>query len=89
MDTRVIFYLISVNFITTFIVIVDKFNAKKNRRRIPENYFYILAILGGWLVGILTMKIMRHKTVKRSFQIKYFFSICTNLIVIGLWVNLL
>ena len=76
------------NILSFILTVVDKELAKKNKQRIPENYFFIIAILGGWPLGILTMKIVRHKTLKRSFQVKYFLSICSNLIATGLIIYL-
>ena len=86
MDTLIsIFIFIGlVNIFSYFIVILDKKFAEKNLRRIPENYFFIIAILGGWPMGSLTMKTIRHKTVKRSFQVKYFLSSLLNILIIGI-----
>ena len=53
---------------------------------IPENYFFVAAILGGWPMGFLTMKTIRHKTVKKSFQVKYFLSSLLNILIIGIFI---
>jgi len=81
----IIFFLI-LNLLSFFIVILDKKFAEKNLRRIPENYFFVTAILGGWPMGSLTMKTIRHKTVKRSFQVKYFLSSLLNILIIGIFI---
>ena len=74
--------------LSLFIVILDKKFAEKNIRRMPENYFFITAILGGWPIGSLTMKTIRHKTVKRSFQVKYFLSSLINISVLLIFIFL-
>ena len=49
----------------------DKWRARKSQPRISEIKLVLLAALGGWPGGLLAMKIFRHKTVKRTFQLKY------------------
>jgi uncharacterized membrane protein YsdA (DUF1294 family) len=49
----------------------DKWRAKKAMPRVSEITLVLLAALGGWLGGLLAMKIFRHKTVKWTFKLKY------------------
>jgi uncharacterized membrane protein YsdA (DUF1294 family) len=49
----------------------DKWKASRGRWRVPEFSLLLLALLGGWPGGLLGMKVFKHKTAKRSFQLKY------------------
>ena len=49
----------------------DKFSAARSGRRVSEFQLVLLSALGGWLGGLLAMLVFRHKTAKRSFQLKY------------------
>lgn len=49
----------------------DKWRAGRGARRVSEATLVWLAALGGWPVGLFSMKHFRHKTAKRSFQIKF------------------
>ena len=49
----------------------DKFSAGRSGRRVSEFQLVLLSALGGWLGGLLAMLVFRHKTAKRSFQLKY------------------
>ena len=49
---------------------IDKRLAVKNQRRIPEAQLIAPALLGGCPGIVLGMICFRHKTKKRSFQLK-------------------
>ena len=49
----------------------DKWRAGRKQRRVPEFTLALLAALGGWPGGLVAMKMFRHKTLKRTFQVKY------------------
>lgn len=49
----------------------DKFSAGRSGGRGSEFQLVLLAALGGWLGGLLALLVFRHKTAKRSFQLKY------------------
>lgn len=46
---------------------VDKAQAKINGRRIPEKTLHIFSIAGGFLGGLMGMRIFHHKTRKPIF----------------------
>ena len=52
---------------------VDKWRAKRGRRRIPEARLLLLMWLTGFVGGWLGSHLFRHKTVKRSFRLKMVF----------------
>lgn len=50
----------------------DKLNAgTPGRRRVSEFALLLMAVIGGWPGGLLSMLCFRHKTAKLSFQLKY------------------
>ena len=49
---------------------IDKRKARLERRRISEATLIGLAFAGGLLGAWVAMKVFRHKTQKRSFQLK-------------------
>jgi uncharacterized membrane protein YsdA (DUF1294 family) len=67
-------WLVIVNLVTFFVFGADKWKAKRkatheNTRRVPEKTLFLLAILGGSVGALLGMRVWRHKTLHRSFQI--------------------
>ena len=64
-------YFLFVNIFVFILTGYDKNQAKKNKRRIPENTLFFLEAIGG-TIGLLTaMLFFRHKTSKSSFIIKF------------------
>ena len=70
----IIIILITANIFSFLLILLDKYLSRQQLRRIPENQLFLLALLGGWFLGIIGMKLIRHKTSKKSFKIKYFIS---------------
>jgi uncharacterized membrane protein YsdA (DUF1294 family) len=48
----------------------DKLSAKMNSNRIPEMWFVLISLAGGFGGVVLGMLVFRHKTRKPSFQLK-------------------
>lgn len=48
---------------------VDKWNAKKGLRRIPEKTLLAIAVVGGSIGAYLGMQVFHHKTRKPKFYI--------------------
>jgi uncharacterized membrane protein YsdA (DUF1294 family) len=48
----------------------DKLSAKVNSERVPETWFFLISLAGGYLGVLAGMLAFRHKTRKTSFQIK-------------------
>lgn len=65
----------------------DKFQAKNNRMRIPENTLLVVTFLGGSIGSILAMLLFRHKTSKRSFLLKFFLVAAVQIILIILFIR--
>ena len=64
-----VYYLIIINIVNFFLFAADKKRAQKGKWRIPEAWLFGLSLIGGSLGGLLSMKVMRHKTKKMSFVI--------------------
>lgn len=80
-------YLLFLSVISFLIFATDKFQAKNNRSRIPENILLITTFLGGTLGLVLGMIIFRHKTSKRNFLIKFFLVVAVQIILIILLIR--
>lgn len=56
----------------------DKYAAQKRAWRTPENTLHALSLLGGWPAARVAQQLMRHKTVKASFQSTYWATVLLN-----------
>jgi len=69
----IINYVIAIN-ITTFLLYgYDKIISSTEKLRVPEYNLHALALLGGSPAGLSAQKFFRHKTIKGSFQLVYWF----------------
>ena len=66
---NIIIYFVIINLLGFFVMGIDKWKAKKDWWRIPENTLFMFAILGGGIGTILGMYIFRHKTKKLKFVV--------------------
>ncbi len=64
-------YLLGVNIATLFLYAYDKLIAGRSFPRVPEIVLQGLAIAGGSPAALAAQKMLRHKTVKKSFQRVY------------------
>lgn len=63
------YYLVLINIIGFFLILIDKVKACKNKWRIKENTLLLISILGGSIGELLSMLIFHHKTKKNKFII--------------------
>ncbi|WP_343696160.1 DUF1294 domain-containing protein [Flavobacterium sp.] len=64
-------YFLVLNIFVFVLAGYDKYQARKNKRRVPENTLFFLELIGG-TIGLLTaMFLFRHKTSKTSFIVKF------------------
>ena len=64
----VLYYFIAVSLIGAVVCIYDKLAAPRGWRRIPERTLFFWAFGGGGPGVYLTMLLIRHKTLHRSFM---------------------
>lgn len=50
---------------------IDKGQAVRSGRRIPEKHLHLLAIFGGWPGALIGQRVFRHKTRKTRFLIVF------------------
>lgn len=62
-------YFSLISLFVSIITTVDKRNAIKGKRRIPEDFLMTIGLIGGALAEYITMKIIRHKTRHKKFMI--------------------
>lgn len=62
-------YLLLVNAVGFFLMLVDKQKARRNLWRIPERVLIGTAIAGGSLGVLLGMRLFRHKTLHPKFSV--------------------
>ena len=68
---NIIIYILTINVIAFLAMGLDKWKAKRNAWRIPEQTLISLVLLGGGIGGIAGMYTFRHKTKKPGFVIGF------------------
>ena len=69
---------------------MDKSAARSRSRRTPERSLLLLGLVGGWPGALLAQRMLRHKTAKTSFQVKFWLTVVANIGVLAgltLWWN--
>lgn len=61
----------------------DKQAAINETRRIPESRLHLYELFGGWPGGLLAQRIIRHKSRKTAYQVKFWLIVIANLITVG------
>lgn len=64
----VLYYFIAVSLIGAIVCVYDKIAAPRDWRRVPERTLFFWALVGGGPGVYLTMLLIRHKTLHRSFM---------------------
>ena len=79
-------YIVCINIYGFILMGLDKYKARKEKWRIKERTFFIIALLGGAMGAVLGMTMFRHKTQHASFYlgipIIYIVNILCSLIII-------
>ena len=58
---------------------LDKSAARQGRRRTPERTLLLWGLAGGWPGGLAAQQLLRHKSTKTSFLIKFWLTAFVNL----------
>lgn len=70
---------IALSFISWISYMFDKGAARRSAQRTPENTLHFVDLLGGWPGALIAQQQSRHKTMKRSFQTVFWFTILANI----------
>lgn len=62
-------WVIGINVATFMVYAYDKWAAPRERTRVPERRLHTFALIGGSPAALLAQRVLRHKSVKRSFQV--------------------
>jgi len=62
-------YLAAISLLAIILTVYDKRAAKKKKWRVRESTLLLIAALGGSVVMLLTMQIIRHKTKHAKFMV--------------------
>ena len=65
----VLYYFIAVCVIGAVVCVYDKLAAPRGWKRVPERTLFFWALIGGGPGVYLTMLLIRHKTLHRSFML--------------------
>jgi uncharacterized membrane protein YsdA (DUF1294 family) len=57
---------------------MDKTAARRDRRRVPESTLLAIGLIGGWPGAIVAQELLRHKTTKRSFRVRFWLTVALN-----------
>lgn len=71
-----VYYILGINLFTFLIYGYDKYRSKRKGNRVPERALHILAFIGGSPGAFIAQSTFRHKTIKRRFQMTYWFIVC-------------
>ncbi|SHL69995.1 DUF1294 domain-containing protein [Flavobacterium chilense] len=77
-------YFLFVNIIVFILAGYDKYQARKNKQRIPENTLFFLEAVGGTIGLLIAMLFFRHKTSKSSFIVKFSFILFLQIVLVYL-----
>lgn len=76
------FYLLS-SFITFFAYLFDKSSAQNNQWRTPESTLHLFSLIGGWPGALVAQIMLRHKSIKQSFQFEFWVTVIINCSALG------
>jgi uncharacterized membrane protein YsdA (DUF1294 family) len=63
-------YLLLINAGSFLLMGFDKLSAKVDYERVPEMFFFLISLAGGFVGVVVGMLVFHHKTSKTSFQLK-------------------
>lgn len=76
------FILLAINLFAFLLMGYDKKRAKTNQRRISEKALLTSAMLGGSIGSGIGMLYFRHKTVKKSYLVKFWSVVIVQIIAL-------
>lgn len=85
--TVLFYYYFVINLIAFVSIGYDKFLAKNQKRRIPEQTLLSYVFLGGTLGSGIAMLLFRHKTAKKSYLWKFGLLACLQIALLYICFN--
>lgn len=79
------YWILIINAVAFVTAGIDKYLAKKNKRRISESTLFTLALAGGAVGEYVSMKLFHHKTLHKRFMIGLPVIIAVQLILLYLY----
>nr|WP_242018399.1 DUF1294 domain-containing protein [Pseudanabaena sp. FACHB-1998] len=71
--------------ITFNLYAADKYQANHGKWRTSEITLHSFEFLGGWLGGFIAQKMLRHKNIKKSYQIEFWLVVIIHYIFWIVW----
>lgn len=78
-------YLLAINVSTFLAYACDKWTSTREGLRFPERFLHLLAAFGGSPAALAAQQLLRHKSRKRPFQIRFWIIVVAQAIVVGVW----
>ena len=75
----------AVNVTTFALYSYDKTAAQNDRRRVPEMRLHLAALSGGSPAAWLAQRWLRHKTIKRPFQLTFWCIVAAQCLALLIW----
>jgi uncharacterized membrane protein YsdA (DUF1294 family)/cold shock CspA family protein len=72
-----------VSAIAFIVYALDKAAARNDGRRTPESTLHMLALAGGWPGALCAQQLLRHKSSKQAFQIRFCLTVIVNCLALG------
>ncbi|TWU55620.1 DUF1294 domain-containing protein [Rubripirellula reticaptiva] len=79
--TALAIWTVVASLVTAWLYARDKRAAGRNDRRTPENTLLIWSLVGGWPGGLIASRLLRHKTYKMSYRIRFVACVIVNVAV--------
>ncbi|TNF07097.1 MAG: DUF1294 domain-containing protein [Gammaproteobacteria bacterium] len=76
------FYVLA-SFVTFCVYAFDKSAAKNDRGRVSENSLHLLELAGGWPGALVAQRLLRHKSIKYSYQMLYWLCVVGNILLLA------
>lgn len=81
-------YLAAINVGTFGVYGLDKRQAVRHRRRVPEWALLTMVAVGGSPGGWLASRAFRHKTLKASYRVAFWLIVGAQVVALGTWAAL-
>jgi uncharacterized membrane protein YsdA (DUF1294 family)/cold shock CspA family protein len=74
---------VSASLVAFLVYASDKSAARSGRWRTPESTLHLLGLIGGWPGALAAQRLLRHKSVKTTFQMTFWFTVVLNCGAVG------